>query len=719
MAPVELGRPVQAHRGPGGLQAPADGGAPQRAGGGLQGLGGGGVPPDHQVGVGAQRGDVVEPADRRRRAAQFGRPARRARRRPSPAGASSVAPTRRTRRKRVADLRVDLPGGLPGRRGGRLRGARSCVHPPSPLRRSSVPPCRGARVTPARVAASSARGLRAGVVTTAASPIPATPAPTSQAPSGRARPRARTASACPGGKSVQRAGPAHHRGVDHVVGRSGTPSSSRRRRSADPIEVGRPPTAERVARARRRTGAQHMPALAGRGREPAPLRGGMGQRLGPTSWPPRRPARRCRAARRPGGGRRATSVHSCDVGGRRASTTPDTPARGSTPAPRRPASRHRQHDRRPQRRPGAVRPSHPRTSAETTARHRRAGADGAARDPRSRRQRRGQRCMPPRQPGDRGPRPLPAGPRGCARRGSASRAAPRRPAGAARRRRQLQAVRTGGVDPAGDAARPVGPGPGRRAGAGPRPSVSPAGRATAAGSTRSTPARRAPPAPITRRTSAAHGRRGCRAAPRPAAGRAAACRTQAPAGFGATTGRPGRVGEQIARRRARAVANDSAPASRSSPRPGARGRAAASASAASSTVARRPPGRAPGRRPTRRRRRRSPRRRRSRRRRPHRRRSADRRAVGAPVIRRRSDAVDELDQAGQHVRVGVRRHPVAEVHHVRRARPRRAREHVRGVRVQGRRPARTAAPDRCCPAAASGRRAGGWPRRAGAGSRRP
>ncbi len=64
VALVELGGPVQRHLAPHWGARPAErGGAAQVGVGGLQGLDVVRVRPDHEVGVGAQSGDVVQAAD--------------------------------------------------------------------------------------------------------------------------------------------------------------------------------------------------------------------------------------------------------------------------------------------------------------------------------------------------------------------------------------------------------------------------------------------------------------------------------------------------------------------------------------------------------------------------------------------------------------------------------------------------------------------------------
>ena len=63
MALVELRRAVQRHLRPDRLEPAAERRTPEAVVGDLELLGVGGVPPDHHVGVGAQAGDVVDPAD--------------------------------------------------------------------------------------------------------------------------------------------------------------------------------------------------------------------------------------------------------------------------------------------------------------------------------------------------------------------------------------------------------------------------------------------------------------------------------------------------------------------------------------------------------------------------------------------------------------------------------------------------------------------------------
>ena len=220
MALVELGGPVQAHRGPGRRQGPPDGGPAQRAGGGLQRLGGRRVPPDHQVGVGAQRRDVVEAAQRDALLGQFGDQVDQFGG-GLVGGRVQVAGPGVHRERGVDDLRVDLPRGRacrggPARSGGRSTRRRwsgvgvRCVtasilpHPAAgsgghrsltardTCHRPTVHPVAGRDAAPQT--ATSAGLHRRASPTTPASPLPATAAPT-------------TASSEPGASSARRAGP--------------------------------------------------------------------------------------------------------------------------------------------------------------------------------------------------------------------------------------------------------------------------------------------------------------------------------------------------------------------------------------------------------------------------------------------------------------------------------------------------------------------------------
>ena len=250
-------------------------------------------------------------------------------------------------------------------------------------------------------------------------------------------------------------------------------------------------------------------------------------------------------------------------------------------------------------------------------------------------------------------------------------------------------------------ARPAGPAPGGPSGTGPRRPRRRAGRQPGPGRQHGVQRRSA----ATRAARSPGGRRpptggpGCRGIPSPAAARLPArCRTQAPTGFGSDdpVGQA-EFGDQLGDRGPRGGERLGAGVEGQAADPVRRTARRRSCRPASSTIGRRP-ARArssavdqPG----------DP--------------AADHHAPGpiraltaARHRRRRSlEAVDELDQPGQHVRVGVRRDAVAEVDHVA-GRGGAAPDDVGGLRVQRGPVRRTAAPDRCCPATVFGRRAGCW-----------
>ena len=302
MALVELGRPVQAHRRPGRRQAAADRGPAQRAGRRLQGLGGRRVPPHHQVGIGAQRGHVVEPAHRD---ALLGsrRPGRPVRRWPCRRCVQVAGPGVHGEGG-VDDLRVDLavrsgerprrPAGISGRcrlgshgrtllcaGRGRVRSIRSV-----PI----LPHRAGARDRPRRARRDAGHtGHRRPTRRPPASGVgrPRRPArcrrPRPRRWRARQRPefgsQAGTASACPGRAPAARPASCTTALSTTSAGRSGD--------AQQVAGVGQCDGRQRVDRPAVRAVAatvgqpQHVAAGAGQLGQPWPFRGGVGQRLGP------------------------------------------------------------------------------------------------------------------------------------------------------------------------------------------------------------------------------------------------------------------------------------------------------------------------------------------------------------------------------------------------------------------------------------------------------
>ena len=409
-------------------------------------------------------------------------------------------------------------------------------------------PVRAQRDRPRAARAACARAS----ATTAASPVPATAAPTSQAarwPRAAARRGARP-SACPGGRAGsvdgQRTTAAS---TQPVAARSGTPSSAAASARAH-VDRGRRPAGRRARRPAPVRQPQHVPARPGGLRQPLPLRGRVGQRLGADAAAPRRrPARRCRAAPRPAAGRRRPACTSSDVAAPRAASS--ATARAGTPAPAaRRAPRRRHGEQRPGPRcsdPGRHRPARPSRRP-----HRRSAATpvpvGRRRRPRESQSASGGRdpVQAAGQAGDRRPGPLAAGPRRRGRRGVSEPVRTAASSSAGAHRAQLQGVRIGARRRRRRPARPAGRAPGGPSGSGrPDPASAPGRGETRPGSsTVQRCARTAPAVPITRRTSAAQGWPGM---PSNAAGgqRRGAARRAAPRRRAGSARRPGRLQAEV------------------------------------------------------------------------------------------------------------------------------------------------------------------------------